>query len=148
MRKVDIETTEKQIRAVKLRGLGASYDQIAETLGYAHRASAWKAVKSGLDRAVVESVKEQRVLMNERLDLMVMRCMEAFLQGDLTQVKNVIAIEKRRADLWGLDASRVLEITGAQGGAIETDIGQVLIDRLRALQTPIRQDVIDVAGHG
>lgn len=143
MRKIDVETTERQIRAVKLRGLGASYDQIAETLGYSNRSGAWKAVKAGLDRAVVESVKEMRVLQAERLDLMVMRCLEAVLNGDLDQVRNVIAIEKRRADLWGLDATRTVEITGADGGAIETDVGQLLIERLKSLSPADTQTAID-----
>ena len=147
MRRLDVETTEKQIRAVKLRGLGASYDQIAETLGYSNRSGAWKAVKSGLDRAVIESVTEMRVLQAERLDMMVMRCLEAILNGDLDQVRNVIAIEKRRADLWGLDATRTVEITGADGGPVETDVGQLLIERLKALAPPDQTGAIDTTSH-
>jgi len=64
---------------------------------------------------------------------MVTRCLQAVLNGDLDQVRNVIAIEKRRAELWGLDATKTIEVTGQDGGAIQTDLGQVLIDRLHAL---------------
>ena len=39
---------EKQSRAIALHGEGASYDEIAEQLGYANRGSAWKAVDRGL----------------------------------------------------------------------------------------------------
>lgn len=133
MRKVDVATRERQNRAVKLRGLGANYDQIAETLGYSDKSGARKAVMAGLDRATVETVNEMRVLMTERLDMMVMRCLEAFLQGDLTQVRNIVMIEKRRADLWGLDAVRTVQVTGVDGRAIETDVGQLLLSRLQAL---------------
>ena len=38
---------QKQERAIALYGEGCGYDEIAEQLGYANRASAWKAVDRG-----------------------------------------------------------------------------------------------------
>ncbi len=134
MRRLDIETAEKQRKALRLRNLGISYDQIADELGYASRSGSWKAVKTALDRSFVEPAREQRLLQSERLDMMVTRCLQAVLSGDLDQVRNVLAIEKRRADLWGLDSARnVVEVVGSQGGPIQTDVGALLIERLRSL---------------
>jgi hypothetical protein len=130
---MNVEVIQKQQKALRLRNLGASYDQIAEQMGYFDRSGARKAVKACLDRAEFEPVMEQRFIQSERLDMMVTRCLQAVLNGDLDQVRNVLAIEKRRADLWGLDASKIIEVTGQDGGAIQTDLGQVLIDRLRSL---------------
>lgn len=130
---MNVEVIQKQQKALRLRNLGASYDQIAEQMGYHDRSGARKAVKACLDRAEFEPVMEQRIIQADRLDLMVTRCLQAVLNGDLDQVRNVLAIEKRRADLWGLDATKTIEVTGQDGGAIQTDLGQVLIDRLHAL---------------
>lgn len=133
MKRMNVEVIQKQQKALRLRNLGASYDQIAEQMGYFDRSGARKAVKACLDRAEFEPVMEQRFIQSERLDMMVTRCLQAVLNGDLDQVRNVIAIEKRRAELWGLDATKTIEVTGQDGGAIQTDLGQVLIDRLRSL---------------
>lgn len=133
MRRLDVETAQKQQRALRLRNLGVSYDAIAEELGYAGKSGAWKAVKAALDRAVIEPAREQRILQSERLDLMVTRCLQAVLSGDLEQVRNVLAIEKRRADLWGLDAPKNVEVMGTGGGPVQTDVGALLIERLRQL---------------
>jgi len=133
VKRMNVEVIQKQQKALRLRNLGASYDQIAEQMGYFDRSGARKAVKTCLDRAEFEPVMEQRFIQSERLDMMVTRCLQAVLNGDLDQVRNVIAIEKRRAELWGLDATKTIEVTGQDGGAIQTDLGQVLMDRLRSL---------------
>lgn len=150
MRQLDVETADKQRRALRLRNLGASYDQIADELGYAGRSGAWKAVKAALDRAVIEPAMEQRVIQSERLDLMVMRCLGAVLNGDLEQVRNVLAIEKRRADLWGLDAPKNVEVLGAFANvtAGDGDVAGLLLDRLQTLASltaaPIDAELVEV----
>lgn len=150
MRRLDVETAQKQQRALELRNLGLSYDRIADQLGYAGRSGAWNAVRAALDRALVEPAREQRIIADQRLDLLLQRVLPAVLQGDLDQVRNVLAIEKRRADLWGLDAPKGVEVTGADGGPIETDVGQLLRQRLAEIagvplteQQPVPLDVGD-----
>jgi len=133
MLKLDAQLQQKRERAIRLRTMGATYDQIAKELGYANKGGAYKAVKAGLHEAIVESAMEMRVVQNDKLDLLLSRCLTAFMSGDLDQVKNILAIEKRRADLWGLDASKQVAVTGADGGPVQTDVGQVLLERLRQL---------------
>jgi len=144
MLKLDAQLQQKRERAIRLRTMGATYDQIAKELGYANKGGAYKAVKAGLHEAIVESAMEMRVVQNDKLDLLLSRCLTAFMSGDLDQVKNILAIEKRRADLWGLDASKQVAVTGADGGPIQTDVGQVLLERLRQLGDVV-SDAIDVS---
>jgi hypothetical protein len=130
MRRVDIATADKQQRALELRRLGASYDRIADQLGYSNRSGAWQAVQAALKRAVIEPAREQRIIADQRLDFLLQRSLVAFADGDLDQIRNILAIEKRRADLWGLDAPKGVEVTGRDGGPIETDVGALLRRRL------------------
>jgi len=74
---------------------------------------------------------------------------DAVLNGDLEQVRNVLAIEKRRADLWGLDAPKNVEVLGAfanVGG--DTNVAGLLLERLQTLASlsaaPIDPNVIEV----
>jgi hypothetical protein len=130
MRRVDIATADKPQRALELRRLGASYDRIADQLGYSNRSGAWQAVQAALKRAVIEPAREQRIIADQRLDFLLQRSLVAFADGDLDQIRNILAIEKRRADLWGLDAPKGVEVTGRDGGPIETDVGALLRRRL------------------
>lgn len=144
MLKLDAQLQQKRERAIRLRTMGATYDQIAKELGYSNKGGAYKAVKAGLHEAIVESAMEMRVVQNDKLDMLLSRCLTAFMSGDLDQVKNILAIEKRRADLWGLDASKQVAVTGADGGPVQTDVGQVLLERLRQLGEVV-SDAIEVS---
>lgn len=134
MRKLDIERTERQIEALNLRKIGLQYDEIAKRLGYSDKSGAWRSVKAALDRRVSEAANEMRIIQDERLDLLLSRVLTAVLQGDLDRVTTVLQIEKRRADLWGLDAPKGVEVTGASGGPIVTDVGSLLRQRLDDLE--------------
>lgn len=133
MRRLDVEVAKKQQRAVELRNLGVDFDRIAAELGYADRSGAWRAVEAGLKRSIVEPAHEQRVLQSNRLDLLTRQALQAVLAGDLDQIQNVLRIEKRRSDLWGLDAPKNVEVTGPNGGPVQTDVGALLLERLRQL---------------
>jgi hypothetical protein len=137
MRRLDVEVAQKQQRALELRNVGVNYDRIAAELGYKDRSGAWRAVKAALDRAIVEPAQEQRILQNNRLDLLTRQALAAVLAGDLDQIQNVLRIEKRRSDLWGLDAPKNVEVSGPAGAPIRTDVGELLLERLKALQAGV-----------
>ena len=84
------------------------------------------------------------MVQNEQLDDLWRRVFAAIAQGDLSQIDRALRILKRRADLWGMDAPRQHEISGPGGGALRTDIGDVLIARLEELrdrQGPLAEDL-------
>lgn len=78
------ETREQDARAVELRRRGLHYDQIAESLGFASKSSAFEAVKRGLKDLYTEDVDGQRLLELERLD-------------DMLRVLTRVALAKHRA---------------------------------------------------
>lgn len=90
-------------KAMDLRVAGASYQQIAETLGIGV-ASAWRHVNAALDenrKATAESSELVRQLELDRLDKMVIA-----LWPNRSQARNVdslLRIQERRARLLGLD---------------------------------------------
>lgn len=92
----------RKARAVELALAGHDYDSIARELGYAHRASAWKAVQRALgerkDRAVDAYRREQVRLLNE---LMSARW-EAAMAGDVRSAHTVLRTIEQRIRLLGL----------------------------------------------
>lgn len=61
-------TRVKRTRALQLRAQGYNYDQIAQEVGFTHRASAHRAVSRALATSQVEDIEELRVLELMRLD--------------------------------------------------------------------------------
>ena len=62
----------------------------------------------------------------------------------LNIVMTAVRISKRRSELFGLDAPRQLEVSGLAGGAIRTDVGDLLITRLAELrdkQGPLAEEL-------
>tara|TARA_B100000131_G_scaffold265524_1_gene263099 strand:- start:166 stop:696 length:531 start_codon:yes stop_codon:yes gene_type:complete len=134
MQSITPEVAERYRRVVDLKKAGLTYDQIASELGYADRSGAKRALDAALERWGTESVTSLRMIQNEQIDDLFRRVMTAILEGDLSQVDVAIRLMKRRAELFGLDASKRHEISGLDGGSIKTDVGDMLIARLTELQ--------------
>lgn len=64
------DTARRDAEACELRARGASYQQIADRLGYGDRSLAYRAVQRALTAVVVEDVEMLRTLECERLDEM------------------------------------------------------------------------------
>jgi hypothetical protein len=94
---------------------GASYDDIAESLGYASRAGAHKAVMTAIASTLTEPAAQVRELELKRLDRLWLAVWDRATKGDLEAVEMCLKIMKRRADFEGLDKAKKLEL-GGQGG--------------------------------
>ena len=118
------QTTDRvrQIEALNLRRAGASYQQIADRLGYSDYQSAFRSVQNLLKKMTSESVEELRAVENERLDTMQIAVWNDAVKGDDRAINTVIRISERRARLNGLDAP--VQLTGADGGAILIKLDQ------------------------
>lgn len=81
----------RQHDALLLRAAGMTFDEIASRLGYAHRGSAYRAVRAALARNEQVSIEAFRL----KAALDVMGLMEslslAFSQGDTESVRSVMA---------------------------------------------------------
>jgi hypothetical protein len=107
-----LNTRERELQAIQLRSNGATYEQIATTLGYSQRDGAYKAVVRGLRReseSYAESTELARNMSVRRLDQITMAIMPLARQGDPASIDRIIRLEMRRAALLGLDAPKQIE---------------------------------------
>lgn len=111
--------------ALALRRNGASWIQIAESLStkyslpkYDNRA-AWQDVRDAIEHVKVENVMEYVEEQKARLDGWLLRIADRIASGDLDALDRALKIEKRRADLLGMDAARRIQLTGPDGGPIQ-----------------------------
>lgn len=75
-----LQALEKQRQALQLRIAGANFDEIAESLGYANRGGAHKAIMTAIENTLREPVAHVRDLELKRLD----RYMDGSLEGRLS----------------------------------------------------------------
>jgi hypothetical protein len=132
------DTADKYVRVLELRRAGLTFDQIAVEVGYAGRQGAKEAYDAAIRRLGNEPAADMQVLENERLDDLWRRAYARLRTADTVDefVKLealMLRISTRRAGLLGLDAPRQVEISGRGGGAIQTDIGEILRKRVAAI---------------
>ena len=134
----------KYEEVVRLRSLGHSFQVIAEQVGYAGRSGAREAYSQAIKMWGSEAVDELRVVENERLDHLqrtLMTQLETALHNSETSITEIttiinsaINLSKRRSSLNGLDSAKKHEVTGPDGAAVTTDIGQILKERLKVFE--------------
>lgn len=151
------EVAAKYRQVVNMRVQGATFDQIAERVGYANRQGAFEAYRAALKWWGKDEVEEARQLESERLDRLhqsTTLMLEAAQQGSiqvsyaadgtevrtptfapevLAAVNTAVNVSRRRSSLLGLDAPRQVEVAGADGGPVVTDIGELLRERMEAV---------------
>lgn len=99
-----IAAVGKQLKALELRKAGATYQQIADAIGYASPTGAYKAILSALKRTLQEPADAVRKIEIERLDVALFAIWRRVRDGNDYAIDRFLAIEKRRAALLGLDA--------------------------------------------
>lgn len=99
-----IKAHDRHLKALELRKAGATYQAIAEQLGYAHAKGAHKAVASALKATLREAADGLRELELVRLDAMLLALWRRVQNGDERAIDRALKIAQRRARLLGLDA--------------------------------------------
>lgn len=146
------DQAERYREVVRLRSLGLTYEEIADRVGYAGRSGAKEAYDRALELYGRESVDNLRALEGERLEGLWRQTFARVLQNPRTTsefvalVNAAVRISNSRASLFGLEAPKQVEITGQDGGPVETDVGRILVERLRALGAVNELDVPDGDG--
>jgi hypothetical protein len=138
------EVAERYRRVVQLRSVGLTFDDIASRVGYESRQAAHHAYKAALKWWGRPAVDEAQQLEDERLDLLWRTALERLDTArqrqevdtdEILRVANTLLnISKRRSGLLGLDAPRQVELAGVGGGALQTDVGELLRERIFAVQ--------------
>jgi hypothetical protein len=98
---------EKRLQALELRKAGATFDRIAQELGYASKGAAYNAVMAGLKETLREPAAEVRKLELERLDRLQLVVWPRALNGDTEALERCLQIMKQRAALEGLNLIKV-----------------------------------------
>lgn len=128
-----LEAREKRAKAIELRKAGASYEEIARTVGYANGTSARRATLKAIEQLAVEPTVQALLLELQRLDEYQKRCTVALRQNnDLSQVDRLMRITQMRLTLMGVTPEVVREIADRaeqpkNGGAALTNNGIIVI---------------------
>lgn len=111
---------ERHLQAFELRKAGATYQAMADKLGYASPRGAHKAVASALKATLRELAEELRELEAMRLDAALLAIWRRVTNGDERAIDRLLTIMKRRMELLGLAVPKRRELSGPDGGPIET----------------------------
>lgn len=128
-----LENQERDAEAARMRGRGASYQKIADALGYGNRSNAHRAVARVMAETIAEPAEEARQFQLDQLDSMTEVAFEVleannFVVSDgrivrdedgapirdpemvLKALDRLIKIQERRAKLLGIDAPKRSEV--------------------------------------
>jgi len=116
-----LASADKRDKAMKLRKLNYSYDEIARAVGcstsHAHRLVTEELAK--LRECIYSSAEDLRTLQGERIAYATNKVMIDIHDGNLTSVDKLCKLMDREAKLYGLDAASRTEISGALTASAE-----------------------------
>ena len=135
------QQADRYREVVRMRAAGVTFDEIAKQVGYKSRSGAKEAYDRALKLYGQEAVADLRFLEGERLEQLWRRVFARIIaEPDMTTaemtslVNAAVKVSARKASLFGLDAPRQVEVAGAGGGPLVTDVGQLLLERLEQLE--------------
>jgi hypothetical protein len=102
-----LNVADKRRKALELRKAGASFESIAQELGFANKGGAYKAVRAALDHTAREPVNQVRKLELERLDRLFLSVWPPALKGDGKSLDRCLQIIRQRSSLEGLNVDKV-----------------------------------------
>ncbi len=123
---------ERQRQALELRKAGATYQQIADQLGFKHASSAGKSVKKAIDNLGTEEAEDLRIIEVARLNHLMLAIWDRCQAGDLKAIDRALRIQQRLSDLMGLDAPARSESVSVQAHVVTIEGDKD--DYIRALQ--------------
>jgi len=126
--KKDISVLQREYEVVKLRTAGKTYQEIAETLGYANHTGAREAWLRAVERVPVESVNEYRQIHLQRLEATVNILWPLVEAGNLQAFPHFMAALKEEAALLGLYAPKEskVEVTTYDGTVLRERAQQII----------------------
>lgn len=123
-----IAAAERRAQALELRKAGATYQEIANALGYANPSGAEKAVKRAIDLLGMEAAKDVVLMDLARLDEFQKRCTaELRNKGDLSQIDRIMRIMQMRHNLLGVTSDSYRDAVAKQAGTSITNNGVMVI---------------------
>lgn len=115
MKKGKNDSVEVQLKALQYRRLGLSYADIGKQLGISN-STAYEYVSKALEetrKLASDTAEEVKQLELERLDKMLLGCIDGAYKGNLKNIETVLRIQERRAKYLGLDAAGKVDLSGS-----------------------------------
>lgn len=104
-----IMAQQKRRTALEMRKAGATYDAIAQAVGYKDGGGARKAVLKAMGDVIQEPVAELKVLQQERLNHMLVAIWQRVQTGDLGAMNMALSIMNKMDALAGTEAAQRIE---------------------------------------
>lgn len=120
---------EREVKALRLRIRGKSYEEIGQALGIS-RGGAYLAVLRRLrklDTLATGEAVHLRCIESERLLFAMDAISLAVQDGDTDAVREWRQLSESMRKLWGLDAPHQQQITGADGGPLQVSWAQFVM---------------------
>lgn len=141
-----VAARERQDKALNLRKAGATYPDIAKSLGYKSASGAKAAVESAIDRLGLEAAKDVVTLDLARLDEMQMRLMAAFRNNDFRVTGQILQIMQMRQNLLGITTDTYREEQAKSANVSVTNNALMVVngsesDYVRAMMSAVGMDV-------
>ncbi|WP_419832603.1 hypothetical protein [Endozoicomonas atrinae] len=117
MDKKNIKAKELQRKALELRTLGLSYQQIGDQLSVS-KTAAFKSVAKALSEIEEETrqlAKLNKTLDLQRLDWIIREAMKLALKGDLQAMDRIMKAIDQRAKIYGFEAPKKIAHTTPDG---------------------------------
>ena len=122
-----INLDTRALQAAELKRTGATYNQIAQTLGYSNPSGAFKAVQRARQYMMVSlgSLEDQRTEELDRLETLLNSIWNRGIAGELEAVDRILNISNAKRKLLGLDAPAKIDhrILLAEAQALANEIG-------------------------
>lgn len=113
-----IQAQQKRRTALEMRKAGATYDAIAQAVGYKDGGGARKAVLKAMGDVIQEPVAELKVLQHERLNHMLVAIWTRVQQGDLGAMNMALSIMNKMDALAGTEAAQRIEVDSHSSSAV------------------------------
>lgn len=124
----NLEAREKRARAVELREAGATYEEIARTVGYKTPSGAFAAVMTAIDRLDREPTARAILLELGRLDDYQKRATHALKSsGDVNHINLLLRLMEMRLRLMGATPEVIREIADRYNGVSTPQSGAVSV---------------------
>ena len=131
---VDPQLFEKERQVLAYRQGGATFDQIAQRLGYSNESGARAAFRRAMERIKDDAINsEMRELHRQRLEIALKAIWPQVLQGDFEAIKLMLKILERDAKLYGIDAPIKTEVE------VTSHDGNLLRQRTREIVQAVRE---------
>lgn len=124
-------TRTKAMKALELRTVGLSLQDISHQLGYSGEKAVWKAINDLLNRMERETVAAYKMYQLARLDQALSAVWQNVLSGNSDAIQAFLKIEDRRSKLMGLDAPRLIAPVTPEGKSLPLSVKVYIPDNKR-----------------